>query len=284
MENDKVELSRRYSGGGAVYQDLGNSNFTFISPTKQYDKNRNTKIIIDALKSLGMPNPEASGRNDILIQGKKVSGSAYKQSGPRSFHHGTLMIDVDMNALQKYLNPNKEKLKSKGITSVISRVLNMRTIEPKLNHDIICQSIVDSFLKTYNNNDEGSSQPTISIEELNTSDLERIPSLKETYDSLCNWEWRYGRTPPFEHEFEIRFDWGIIDIYMDCKSGVIENVQIFSDSLFPAMIASVTDSLKGAKYSSEGISKALDSVKETFKSTECESQVEQLKQWLITKI
>ncbi|EGC36217.1 hypothetical protein DICPUDRAFT_151371 [Dictyostelium purpureum] len=254
MDEDGVVLARRFSGGGAVYQDLGNTNFTFLSSTSTYDKNKNTQIILDSLKSIGLPKPEASGRNDILIDGKKVSGSAYKQSGNRSFHHGTLMIDVNLDSLQKYLNPNKDKLKSKGITSVISRVTNMKTLKPNMTHEEICDSIINEFCKVYG-------ESNVEIEELNTSDLEKIPSLKETYNTLKNWDWRYGNSPTFEHQFEKRFDWGTIDINMNCTKSVIEKVKIYSDSLNPIMIECLTDNLLGVKYNKEGIEIAIERTK-----------------------
>eukprot|EP01027_Heterolobosea_sp_BB2_P001677 GEZU01002504.1.p2 GENE.GEZU01002504.1~~GEZU01002504.1.p2 ORF type:complete len:118 (+),score=32.97 GEZU01002504.1:136-489(+) len=112
MEEDGIFLARRTSGGGAVYQDLGNTCFTFMSPRAQFDKSVNNGIIISALRNLFNIHAEASGRNDIIISDskRKISGSAFKQTNDRAFHHGTLLINVDLAGLQKYLNPDKKKL------------------------------------------------------------------------------------------------------------------------------------------------------------------------------
>lgn len=101
---------RRQSGGGAVYQDLGNSCFTFLSSKSDFDIDRNTQIITNALRNSFGIEAEKSGRNDITVGGKKISGSAFRKTSDRSFHHGTLLVDVDLEALQRYLNPSKAKL------------------------------------------------------------------------------------------------------------------------------------------------------------------------------
>lgn len=110
MEEEGVTLVRRQSGGGAVYQDLGNSCFTFLSSKAEFDIDRNTRIITESLRNSFQVNAEKSGRNDITVEGKKISGSAFKKSSDRSFHHGTLLVDVDLEALQRFLNPSKAKL------------------------------------------------------------------------------------------------------------------------------------------------------------------------------
>jgi lipoate-protein ligase A len=151
MKKDNVKLSRRKTGGGAVYHDLGNTCFSFLTP---YDKEQkldyrtiNNQIILDALSKLQVK-AEVSGRNDMVVDGKKFSGSAYRLflggkdgDGKKSLHHGTIMFSVNFNALQKYLNPNKKKLESKGIDSVISRVANLTEIHPTLSHSSFCREL-----------------------------------------------------------------------------------------------------------------------------------------------
>ena len=144
LEDDGVVLARRKSGGGCVYQDLGNSVFSFINPIdfeKEDFKTLNNEVLINALSEFGVKG-EASGRNDLVVDGKKVSGSAYKLklgkkdgSGRRSLHHGTMLLDLELGALGKYLNPNKKKLESKGVASVVSRVMNLREEVPDITHD-----------------------------------------------------------------------------------------------------------------------------------------------------
>eukprot|EP01133_Synstelium_polycarpum_P020004 gene20004-23969_t len=276
MQEEGVTLARRYSGGGAVYQDRGNSIFTFLSPMHAYNKTRNTEILTKALDRFGV-SATASGRNDVIVDGRKVSGAAFKQSGKRAFHHGTMMLDVELQALERFLNPSKEKLKAKGISSVIARVCNLRTIVPTITHEAWNDALIESFQSTYN--------ARCDIEDLPRDQLLAIPSLKETYDGLSAWDWRYGTTPPFEHQFEKRFDWGTLDINMNCEKGIIQKVKIYSDALNPLMIEIIAENLMGMRYDSSGITTALDRVKTVMASTPgADKEIEELKQWLIQAI
>lgn len=150
-------MARRKSGGGCVYHDLGNSTFSFINPVDQFEKvdfkTMNNEVLINALQSKFGITAVASGRNDLVIKregeiDRKISGSAYKLrlgnkdgEGRRSLHHGTMLLDLELEALGKYLNPNKLKLQSKGIDSVISRVANLKDINPEVNYDDFIDSV-----------------------------------------------------------------------------------------------------------------------------------------------
>ena len=148
-------LARRKSGGGCVYQDLGNSVFSFINPIDDYSKQDfktlNNEVLLNSLQSFGVSG-EASGRNDLTVDGKKVSGSAYKLklgrkdgAGRRSLHHGTMLLDLELGALGKYLNPSKKKLESKGVDSVVARVMNLKEAAPDITHDSFCRSLEQAF-------------------------------------------------------------------------------------------------------------------------------------------
>eukprot|EP01125_Pyxidicula_operculata_P019706 TRINITY_DN7166_c0_g2_i1.p1 TRINITY_DN7166_c0_g2~~TRINITY_DN7166_c0_g2_i1.p1 ORF type:complete len:241 (+),score=17.29 TRINITY_DN7166_c0_g2_i1:33-755(+) len=153
MEQAGVTLARRQSGGGAVYQDLGNTCFTFLSSKNDYSIERNMSIICNALKEDFNINVQVTGRNDITLvgDGRKISGSAFKQTNKSCFHHGTIMINVDVDALTNYLNPNILKLQSKGVSSVRGRVANLSQISSSpIDHDLLSQSIINQFFKTYN--------------------------------------------------------------------------------------------------------------------------------------
>ena len=147
-----VHLARRSSGGGAVYQDLGNTNFTFLSSTDNFDKIRNSGIIIDALGKWGL-RATTSGRNDIVVGPDdaplKVSGAAYKLSPPRALHHGTLLIDVNIGALSSLLNPNKLKLQSKGVSSVAARVTNLKKLDEGITHETLSEEVIAAFCRHY---------------------------------------------------------------------------------------------------------------------------------------
>lgn len=151
MEEDNVRLARRSSGGGAVFHDLGNTCFTFMAGKPEYDKTISTAIVLNALNALGV-DAEASGRNDLVVKtpdgDRKVSGSAYRETKDRGFHHGTLLLNADLSRLANYLNPDKKKLAAKGITSVRSRVANLTELLPGITHQQVCQAITEAFLPT----------------------------------------------------------------------------------------------------------------------------------------
>ncbi len=248
MEQDGVKLARRQSGGGAVYHDLGNTNFTFMSSRAEYSKERNNSIIIGALRRLGLE-AEASGRNDLIVDGRKFSGSAFKLSKDRAFHHGTILINADMSRLGEYLTPDSEKLKAKGIKSVKSRVTNLIEYVPEITHENLMPLIIEEFFATYGQRCE--------IEELSYETISRIPHLRNYFDTMRDWDWRFGKTPEFEYEISQRFDWGRMSFCFDTKHGRIEEVQIHSDSLVPEMIEQMIISLKGVRFSPADIAMAM---------------------------
>jgi len=209
METDGISLVRRQSGGGTVYQDLGNTCFTFLSSKENYSTERNFNIITNALKKRFDLNAEKSGRNDLVIDGKKISGSGFKQKIDRALHHGTLLRDVDMDALAKYLNPNKLKLESKGVQSVRSRVVNLKTLVPNISHESMCDAITQEFFETH--------QQECEIEDLDEDKLRHNASLMKHYKEYQDWDWRFGSTPNFKHHMETRFDWGTMDVHVDSK-------------------------------------------------------------------
>ena len=248
MERDGVLLARRQSGGGAVYHDLGNTNFTFISPADDYDIHRNFAIIVEALKKFGIDAVQ-SGRNDILVDGKKVSGSAFRKGSKRAFHHGTLLINAQMEKIGTYLTPDDSKLQSKGIRSVASRVANLTHFNPEISHEGLCEAIIETFSKFYGSQSE--------IEDLTIDRLSRESSLYKTYLAYRDWDWRFGSTPRFGHQFSRRFAWGSITLDLDVRGGVIDNLNIFSDSLSVELIEFLKEVLPQTPYASGSIREVL---------------------------
>ena len=178
-------LARRKSGGGCVYQDLGNSVFSFINPITDFAtqdfKKLNNEVLLNALRELGVEG-KASGRNDLEIDGKKVSGSAYKLklgtkdgSNKRSLHHGTMLLDLELNALSKYLNPNKKKLESKGVASVISRVMNLKEAIPEISHASWNQALERAFSAKW-------ADMPVHKTVLREKDLREVPLLMDIYE------------------------------------------------------------------------------------------------------
>ncbi len=273
MEADDVFLARRQSGGGAVFHDLGNTNFTFLSPKDSYDQEANFTIIINALKKLGI-DAELSGRNDMQVGDKKISGNAFKHAADRSFHHGTLLVNANMQKLGDYLNPHPLKLKAKGIKSVRARVANLVEFNENINHETLSNAIIEAFCDYY-----GETAP---VEELDEASLAKQPTLNKYYEQIADWDWRFGKTPEFSHHIETRFDWGIIDLHLDVKQAVITDVVIFSDALNVELIDLLKETLTDVKYSPQDIKHTLNQL--TTAHPELAAQVDDFKMWLISEV
>lgn len=273
MAEDNVFLARRQSGGGAVFHDLGNTNFTFLSPKTGYNQDANFTIIINALKSLGIE-AALSGRNDMQVGDKKISGSAFKHTSDRSFHHGTLLVDANMQKLGDYLNPHPLKLKAKGIKSVRSRVANLTEFNPTINHDSLSTAIIEAFCDYYGQ--------TVMPEALDEASLLQEPMLNSYYEQMADWDWRFGKTPNFSHHIETRFDWGIIDLHLDVNQATITDVVIFSDALNVGLIDALKDALTGIKYNKDAIRSALDALKNA--QPEMAAQVADVEEWVLAEM
>ena len=274
MEADNVCLARRQSGGGAVFHDLGNTNFTFISKKSDYNKQENLTIIINALQKLGIK-AEASGRNDLVAfntqgESRKISGSAFKEKANRAFHHGTLLINANLTRLVDYLSPNKKKLAAKGVKSVRSRVMNLTELDPNVNHTAVCAAIMEAFREAHHSK--------IHAENLDLPLLKNIVSLNQYFETLKSWNWLYGQTLQFTHKLEERFDWGTIDCQFDVNNGVINDLRIYSDSLYPDMIDELITQMRNQKYAPEVLRESINKTREKF--PERSTELSQLSAWL----
>ena len=246
LEDEGGFLARRSSGGGAVYHDLGNLNFTFILPRRLYDARRQLGVIREAVARFGV-RAEFTGRNDLVAAdgGAKFSGNAFRFSEAAGLHHGTLMVNVDMDRLGRYLAPDAGKLKAKGIDSVRSRVRNLAEINPGITVPALREALKAAFVAEYG--------PT---EAIAPSDLagERLAALEEKYRS---WEFRLGKALPFDATLSRRFDWGGVTLELSLRHGAVAGAKAYSDAMDEAMIARVAPALTGVKYENEALAAAL---------------------------
>ena len=189
---------RRLSGGGAVFHDKGNLNFTFLMKKDNYDVDRQLQVILQACRDLGI-HAEKTGRNDITVDGRKFSGNAFYSSGGRKYHHGTLLIQVDTSMMSAYLNVDKEKLATKGVSSVRSRVANLIEFRPDLTIQIMKDAMFQAFETVY--------QLPVSPYQFQISSSSE---LEETRQFFCSDAWLYGRKIDFAYRINRRFQWGMV--------------------------------------------------------------------------
>lgn len=260
VREHNITVTRRLSGGGAVYDDLGNVSFSFV-----VDQNKHrfgnfkafTQPIINALHELGATSAEVSGRNDLLIDGKKFSGNAMYTKAGKTFSHGTLMLDVDLNVVNQALNVPADKIKSKGIKSVRSRVTNLRPyLAPQYAHittpefrDLLIQRLlgVESLAaaKPYEY-------------QLTATDRQRITALRQQlYD---NWDWVYGHSPEFTVKKRQHFDMGTIDARFLIQAGKIANVTFYGDFFGTRDVRELAKRLQGVNYDRQHVAAALQQV------------------------
>ena len=232
LNEEGGRLARRLSGGGAVFHDLGNLNFTFLMAEEDYDLDRQLTVIETACRSLGIP-VQRSGRNDILADGRKFSGNAFYHHKGRAYHHGTLMVAVDGDKLSRYLSPSKAKLQAKGVESVRSRVVNLTELCPGLTCEELAQRLEAAFGVTYG----------LEVEQIETPDAGQ---LREKY---AGDEWLYGPRLPLSLECEQRFDWGEVQLQLQVESGAVAAVKVYSDAMDAEFAPALERALTGSAFS-----------------------------------
>ena len=248
LEREGGKLARRLSGGGAVYHDLGNLNFTFLMPSEDYDLDRQLQVILTACRSLGIP-AEKSGRNDLLADGRKFSGNAFYRGRENSYHHGTLLVDGDMEKMGRYLSPPKAKLEAKGVKSVRSRVVNLREFVPELTVADLKTALRKAFCLVY---------------DLPARDMLPEELHRETVQSLCSrnssWQWNYGSLPVCTMVLSQRFSWGGVELYLEVTEGVVQSCRVFSDAMDHELPQRLEQALLGVRFTLPEMEKALSRV------------------------
>ncbi len=249
MDADGVQLVRRHSGGGAVFHDNGNLNFSFITDEKHYDLNRQMRVILNAVSKLGLK-AELSGRNDITVDGKKFSGNAFSLAKGNRSHHGTILVNADLTKLSNYLCVSKEKMRSKGIDSVRARVCNICELSSGLTVEAMRRLVIESFIEEYGAASEYA------------FDGMALAEVEERRERLASWEWRFGKTPQFDFETDKRFSFGDTQIYFNSRNGVIRETKVYSDCLDTELTTEIENALTGVHFRKEEIKAALSKMKD----------------------
>ena len=286
LKADNVSLARRKSGGGAVYQDLGNVIYSFLLPNiKQIKDFRqiNKEILLNTFEKLNI-NAEFSGRNDILIDNKKFSGNAFriipnlgdednsnngKFKRGKNLHHGTMLYNCNLDMLSEYLNVNKLKLQSKGVDSVKSRVINIIDKYPNIDIQDIYNQLKKSFIEYYD------------CDNLDVEHIE-LPNknfdVNNDYKQLTSWNWLYGSCPEFSNSIEYKFNWGLIDLSLDVIKGRIKKANVYSDTLIEGLIDHIRSVILDIdfdndnnkyNYDENGIKELLQYVKLSYDKIDC---------------
>jgi lipoate-protein ligase A len=240
VKDNDINVVRRISGGGAVYHDKGNLNFSFMTKYS-HESIHNFKLFTDpvvkVLRELGI-NAELNGRNDITVDGRKISGNAQFTDTKSMFSHGTLLFDSHLEDVVKALNVKIEKIESKGIKSVRSRVANISEfLKESMSIDEFRQRLVDSI---FDDHDE------IPVYDLSDDQWNEVMKLSDK--KYRSWDWNYGRSPEFNIQKVNRFEFGQIDARIHVKDGIINDIKIYGDFLGHGEIEDIENNLRNKKY------------------------------------
>lgn len=246
-----ITVVRRISGGGAVYHDLGNLNFSFMTSGVSDRFNRYdhfTRPVVAALRALGVP-AELGGRNDILADGRKISGNAQFATPDRMFSHGTLLFDANLDDVTAALRPRPGKVESKGVKSIRSRVANIREFA---NEPIGVEELRERILEAIFGTRDRGQIPTLA---LTTADWDAVHALVER--KYGAWAWNYGENPSSNVQRARRFPAGEIDARIDVQAGHIEALRLFGDFMGQRDVAELEARLRGVRYERPAVAGAL---------------------------
>lgn len=253
-----IHVVRRFSGGGAVYHDFGNLNFSFIMPddgNSFRDFEKLTKPIVQALHEMGVEGAQLKGRNDLVIDDMKFSGNAMYATNGRMFAHGTIMFDSDINEVVNALKVRKDKIESKGIKSIRSRVTNIKPFLPKDKQDMTTEAFREEILLKIFGVDSVDQVKTYTLTE---EDWVKINEISDKY--YRNWDWNYGKSPAFDIERRKRFPIGSIEVRFNVQEGKITEAKIYGDFFGLGDIADVEQAFIGTRYDKSALKDVIDQI------------------------
>ena len=240
---DGGTLARRATGGGAVYHDLGNLNFSLILPQEDYEVPRQLTVLLQALAAYGL-HAEASGRNDITLNGRKFSGNAFLQQNGFCLHHGTLLVQVDLQRLGKYLRPSELKLQSKGIASVPSRVVNLQDQNPLITVNSLRETLADALCNVYH-------APLTVLPAMEPQN----PLLRGYLEKYRSRSWVLGQTGTFDCEVHDRFLWGEARLGVTLHGHTIADTTLYTDAMDPHLPVVVRSALLGQSFTADTLAR-----------------------------
>ena len=258
VDEQGIHIVRRFSGGGAVYHDEGNLNFSFIMPddgNSFRDFEKVTKPIVQALHELGVEGAQLKGRNDLVINDMKFSGNAMYATNGRMFAHGTIMFDSDVDEVVKSLKVRKDKIESKGIKSIRSRVTNIKPFLPEEKQGMTTVEFSQEILLKIFGVD---SIDEIKTYELTDDDWVKVKAISEKY--YANWDWNYGKSPAFDMERRKRFPIGSVEVRLNVAAGKITDAKIYGDFFGLGEIHDVEEQLIGVKYEKSALTDAINQI------------------------
>lgn len=250
LARDGGKLARRISGGGAVFHDEGNLNFSFIADKGLYDLHRQLKVMLDAAKAFGI-DAEFSGRNDILAEGRKFSGNAFCVRKQGAFHHGTILIDSDMDKLSQYLAVPKDKIESKGIFSVRSRVVNLKELNPGVTPEKMTEALKKAFAAEYGETEDYPFTP------------EAWDEIKRIEERNSGWDWIFGESPKFDITIKTRFPWGGVELLLCTHEAKVTEAKLYSDAMDADFIEAIPAALVGCVFKSDALAKRIRAIPHT---------------------